>query len=577
MAADLVPIKHRTTIELLLNQSHEYLSILLEGRYFPDTAYPNVTPYLQTLPTKGSTLDAKEIMDLRVMVDVANTVIRFLKEHYEEYPALHEIRGALVPVKEIVEHIDKVLDPPGIVRSNASKALATIRKELQSTRQQANRVFMAEVRKFQKLGWLRDFNEGSYNSRRVLASMSEYKRQIKGIIHGASDTGRTTFIEPMSCVQLNNEVLELEQEEKKEIFRILKALTEDLRQHLDTIVVFEEVLANVDFTRAKALLARRINAIRPALSMHKKVELVKAYHPLLLLQNEAEEKPTIPLSLSLDHNQRIIVISGPNAGGKSIALKTMGLLQIMLQSGLLIPAHENSIMCLFDSMLVDIGDDQSIEMELSTYSSRLIKMKYFLEFANKRTLFFIDEFGTGSDPELGGAVAEAILERVAASGAYGIVTTHYSNIKLLADRLPQLENASMLFDERSLKPLYQLQVGQPGSSYTFEVAKKIGLRKDLLADARTKVDANKIKMDKLLVNLQKEQNRLARTKKELQRELDVTQEKAEMYTALREQLTMRKKEDDAKREKATELMEWGRRFKALIQLYEDKGDKKSGR
>lgn len=575
LALELTPVREQEKIELWLNQTFEYHAVLTEGKYFPPFAFPNISKELGMLEVQGAVLEGPQFMNIRETVDTANTVVRFLRQKREGFPALFQIVGPVAECKEIVPMIDKVLDSPGIVRSSASKTLANIRKDLASKRQQASRLFMSELRKCQKAGWLRDFNEGSYNNRRVLAVLSEYKRQLKGIIHGSSDTGRTTFIEPMSTVEINNEVFELEQDEKKEIHRILKELTGSIRHFLPEIQSFERILSELDLTQAKANFALTLNANRPSVNNQRHVHVVDAYHPLLYLQNKVDGKETVPLSLELNASQRIIVISGPNAGGKSIALKTLGLLQLMMQSGMMIPAGENTIMTVFKRFFVDIGDDQSIEMELSTYSSRLVKMKYFLEFADKDTLMFIDEFGTGSDPELGSAIAEAILEQIVDKNVYGIVTTHYANIKILGDKLDGLRNACMLFNERTLQPRYQLSVGQPGSSYTFEVAKQIGLPKAILGSARKKLDKNKVKLDQLLVKLQKEQNELKRKKGDVQRELDVAEEKAEMYAALHQQLSTREEREKEMRDKTNQLLELGRRFKGLVELYDQKGDKKA--
>lgn len=575
LALQLEPVSNRDLIALWLDQTFEYFSILEEEKYFPPFGFPNIRKEVDMLRVNGAVLEAPQFMNIRATVETANNVVRFLRQKREGYPALFSIVGEVEECKELLPIIDQVLDAPGIVKSSASKALANIRKALVSKRQQAGRLFMTELKKCQKAGMLRDFNEGSYNSRRVLAVLAEYKRQVKGIIHGSSDTGRTTFIEPMSTVEINNELIELEQEERKEIHRILKELTATVRTFLPEIESFEGILSELDLTQAKAQLAIKMNCARPRVSNERYIEVHNGYHPLLLLQNQADNKATIPMSLQLDEKNRIIVISGPNAGGKSITLKTLGLLQIMMQSGMMIPVGENTIMSVFERLFVDIGDDQSIEMELSTYSSRLVKMKHFLQFADKDTLMFIDEFGTGSDPELGGAIAEAILEGIIDQHVFGIVTTHYSNIKILADKREGLTNACMLFDERSLQPLYQLSIGQPGSSYTFEVAKKIGLPKSLLHQARQKLDVKKVKLDTLLVKLQKEQNAMQRQKEELQRELDITEEKAKMYSALRAQLAAREADDKVGRDKTNTLLELGRRMKALIELYDQKSDKKA--
>ncbi|MGD1844415.1 MAG: hypothetical protein ACFB10_03365 [Salibacteraceae bacterium] len=573
LAIDLRPVSDRRAITTALYQTHELLRVHEEGRYFPAFDAPDSQSERELLAVNGAALEAAQFGNLLNIISTANGVVRFLKSKHEEFPNLGKLVQYMTVCKEVAPLINKVIDGT-TVKSSASRELARIRKNLSSKRQHASRLFQAEMRKFQRSGWLREFGESSWNQRRVLAVLSEYKRQVNGILHGSSDTGRTAFIEPGSTVEINNQLIELEQEEKQEIHRILKELTAQMAVFQPEFNAAAELLGELDLIRAKMRLAQALDAKLPSLSKDRSMDVLEARHPLLYLQNEAEGKKTVPLTLHLNQNNRVLIISGPNAGGKSIALKTLGLLQLMVQSGMLLPAHENTVMGIFDRIFVDIGDDQSIEMELSTYSSRLVKMKYFLEFADASTFFFIDEFGTGSDPELGSAIAESILEQLTDSKAYGIITTHYSNIKLLADATPGLVNACMLFDEESLRPLYELIVGQPGSSYTFEVASKIGLNKKLLKAARQKLDGRKVKLDAMLVRLQKDQQRLAEREKELLRELDVTEEKAEMYSNLQQELRAQLASEKADRDQINKMMELGRRYKALLDYYDQTGDRK---
>ncbi len=472
----------------------------------------------------------------------------------------------------MIARIDLVLELNGFVKSNASKELLAARKALSEARQKANKVFEAALRKYKKLGWLREFDESYYNDRRVLAVVAEHKRQIPGTLHGTSETGSTAFIEPAQMVPLNNDIAEARQRESREEIRILRALTADLRAYKGILESYETALGFLDFTFAKARYALEIDAVKPVISRGKEIELIDAMHPVLLAQNKREGKTTVPLTLNLDHKQRILIISGPNAGGKSISLKTLGLLQLMFQSGLLIPAEEHSRMAVFKQIFVDIGDDQSIAYELSTYSSRLLKMKHFLMQAHKNTLFFIDEFGTGSDPELGGAIAEVILEELSQTGAFGIITTHYSNIKIMAENHAHMRNGCMLFDEQSLEPKYQLHIGHAGSSYTFEVAQKIGLDKKLIERAKDKLDDKKVKFDQLLITLQAKKNALNKETHILQTEKGRVRQEIDSYQ--RESENFKQKQDDLNFSENKQLIEKGKKYDALIESWQEKGKRK---
>ncbi len=566
------PLSESEIILRLLDQTAEALGVIDNGLFFPDYAFPNITRELGMLSIENSVLDGPQSIKLRRVAEVAATVIRFLSEKKELYPHIRSIVEGVEASKVIVALIDHVLEANGSVKTSASKELAAARKELSEARQKANRAFESAVRKYKKLGWLRDFDESIYNDRRVLAVVAEHKRQIEGTLHGSSETGSTAFIEPANMVAINNEVAEALQREKREEYRILRSLSAELRAHHATLSTYEQVLGFLDFTFAKARYAREIDAHKPIYSREKEVVLIDAYHPILLTQNKQEGKPTIPLAIELDHNRRIIVISGPNAGGKSISLKTFGLLQIMYQCGLLVPCADHSRFGIFRQLFVDIGDDQSIAYELSTYSSRLIKMKHFLMQANKQTLFFIDEFGTGSDPELGGAMAETILEELSKTRAFGVITTHYGNIKILAEENPAMTNACMLFDEATLQPRYQLHLGHAGSSYTFEVAQKIGLDKSLIENAKAKLDARKVKLDRLLITLQTKKNALNRETHLLQEEKAKIRKEKEHYQ--REAEAYKVKQDDLNFQENKKLIEKGKKFEALIGSWSEKKNRK---
>lgn len=567
-ATAMVPLSESDTIVRLLDQCAEALMVIDNGLYFPEYGFPNVSRELAMLLIENSVLEGQQCIRLRRVAEVAVTVIRFLKEKKELLPHLKIIVDGLETSAGVVKLVDEVLEPNGFVKTSASKELAAARKALADARQRAHRAFEAAVRKYQKLGWLREFEESVYNDRRVLAVVAEHKRQIEGTLHGTSETGSTAFIEPAALVALNNEVAEALAREKREEYRILRQLTARLRQHHGLLKSYDEALGFLDFTFAKARYAREINAHKPSYTREKDVVLIDAVHPILLLQNREEKKPTLPLSLELNPHKRILVISGPNAGGKSVSLKTFGLLQIMFQSGLLVPCADHSRMAIFKQLFVDIGDDQSIAYELSTYSSRLLKMKHFLFHANKHTLFFIDEFGTGSDPELGGAMAETILEELADTRAYGVLTTHYGNIKVLAQEHPAIINGCMLFDEATLQPRYQLHIGHAGSSYTFEVAQKIGFDKALIERAKGKLDQHKVKLDKLLITLQTKKNELNRETSAMQQEKSKLRKELEQYRAEAE--VLRQKEESLNFQENKKLIEKGKKYEALLDAWQDK-------
>lgn len=572
LADELQPSLDKGQIELELDQTQEFKAIRENGLSFPDYHFPNVERELQMLSIPNAVLEGKQLIKLRQVTEVALNVIRFLTEKQPLYPSLFQVIAHLDRAKGLVSSVNKVLEPNGLVKSNASKELSEIRADLAALRMQANKVFDTAVRKYRKLGWLREFDESFYNDRRVLAVTAENKRKITGTLHGLSETGGTAFIEPGELVGLNNDIFETEQREQKEVYRILTQLTHEVRQYYPILVSYEFALGYLDFTQAKAELARELHACKPILQNEQVVRLFNAYHPVLFLHNKAEGKRTVPTSVEVSPEHRVLIISGPNAGGKSIALKTVGLLQLMLQSGLLIPAEEWSEMAIFDQLFVDIGDDQSIAYELSTYSSRLQKMKHFLLHANTYALFFIDEFGTGSDPELGGAMAETILEDLVATRAYGLITTHYANIKIQAEEHPNMRNGCMLFDEETLLPKYQLSIGQPGSSYTFEVAQKIGLPAPLIDRAKQKLDQRKVKLDKLLITLQtkknllnKETHLLQQAKSRLRQEVAEKEAEAARFVEREAELNF----IDNKK-----LIEKGKKYEALLAFWERNKDKK---
>jgi DNA mismatch repair protein MutS2 len=503
-------------IDLELSQSHEYLLLLQHGLYFPNEQSLNLARELKLLGIQGAVLIGEDFMQIRRLAENTQQLFRwFDTDRIESYPALHKVITETHYEKKVIDSIDEVLDESGQVRDNASEDLARIRMSLFRRRSELRKLFDRIIQKLNKSGFSADIEESFLNGRRVVAVQAEYKRQVKGIFHGESDTRRTTYIEPEETIELNNEIFSLESEESKEVYRILRELTRRMSMYSPLLIQWHDILGEYDYIRAKAKLAVDIHGIYPELTDRSGVELIKAYHPLLYLYNRRQGKTTIPVTVKLDEKSRILVISGPNAGGKTVTLKTVGLLQMMVQAGLLVPVAPGSVFGIFKQIMIHIGDTQSIEFELSTYSSHLKHMKHFMENSNGRTLFFIDELGSGSDPNLGGAFAEVILDELLRKHSYGIVTTHYLNLKVMAGKTPGIINGAMGFDEENLQPMYQLNIGKPGSSYTFSIAERIGLDKRIIDKARKLVDEDHFSLDKLLNRTEQDLRRIEDKEREL--------------------------------------------------------------
>lgn len=511
---NLKPINNHKHLLKDLLRLNEFKDIRVEGEIFPRIDFEELAVEIRMLPIQNAVLQQESFVRLLSASHLVNAIIYFFNKREQEYPELTQLLEKVYYTKEIIEPINKVFNKTGEVKDDASAELFQIRQQLKVVQNQINRNFDREIKKLQKAGVLSDMREAYLDNKRVLSVVSTHKRQISGSVLGSSKTGGLTYIEPEVNVALNNELELLRDDERKEIFKILRALTKELSGFLPLIEGYNTLLIELDFIQAKTRLALKLDAILPAIESETRIELIDAYHPVLKLKNEEQKKKTIPQSMIMDKFSRILVISGPNAGGKSITLKTVGLLQLMLQSGLLIPVHPNTKMCFFNSLLTDIGDNQSIENELSTYSYRLKRMKHFLEVANKKTLLLLDEFGTGSDPDLGGALAEVFFETLYNKKCYGVITTHYANIKLKADKLRNAVNGCMLFDTETLAPLFKLSLGQPGSSFTFEVAQINGIDIELINEAKNRLDKKKVEMDELLSELQKEKTYLSRLNRE---------------------------------------------------------------
>ena len=517
-ALSIKPFRDAEALFQELKATSEYRSSFDNNNSLPNHGFEDVAADLKFLAIEGSHLDAPAYRKLASLSETANQMLQFLEKFKEYYPTLATIAGKYQKSKIISDTINAVIDPFGEIRDNASPDLINIRRNMATVRGKVNQSFGQALSHYHSLGYLDDIRETVVQNRRVLAVLAMYRRKVKGAIMGSSKTGSIAYVEPEATLKYSRELSNLEYEEQEEITRILKMLANVLRPNIELLYGYQEFLALVDLIAAKAYYARSINGILPEITEERRLYFREAYHPILYLTNTARKEPVYPQTIELSQENRIIVISGPNAGGKTISLKTVGLLQLMLQSGLLIPVHERSQTCLFDRILTDIGDNQSIENHLSTYSYRLKNMNYFLRKCNSRTLFLIDEFGTGSDPELGGALAETFLEEFYHREAFGIITTHYANLKMLANELPHATNANMLFDEQSLEPMYKLALGQAGSSFTFEVAQKNGIPYGLINRAKKKIEGGKVRFDKTIANLQKERSRLEKTSQTLREE-----------------------------------------------------------
>ncbi|WP_341217011.1 DNA mismatch repair protein MutS [uncultured Wocania sp.] len=505
------PYRKKEELQMVLQLTNEYLSSFYNDNRIPNHGFDTIAKEIKLLRIENTYLEVHSLKKLASISLTSNEIVTYLKKFEEYYPNLNEYASHIEVTKVIIEKVDAIVDRFGDIKDNASTLLFDLRQAVNKIKGKINASFSSALNTYHNLEYLDDIRESVVDNKRVLAVKAMYRRKVKGAIMGGSKTGSIVYIEPETTLQHSRELNNLEYEEQEEIIRILKEVTNYIRPFLKLLEDYQNFLIDIDVISAKAKYAKSMNGILPEISEARSMFLRDAYHPLLYLNNLEKKETTFPQSIQLKEDSRIIVISGPNAGGKSITLKTVGLLQVMLQSGMLIPVHERSHVCLFDRILSDIGDNQSIENHLSTYSYRLKQMNYFLKKCNKNTLFLIDEFGTGSDPELGGALAETFLEEFYHREAFGIITTHYSNLKILANELPFMLNANMLFDERSLEPLFKLVIGQAGSSFTFEVAQKNGIPYSLINRAKKKIERSKIRFDATIAKLQKERSKLEKT------------------------------------------------------------------
>jgi len=532
-------------VQKLLCQTDEMLRIISFGKEeIPIGDFFDLREAFVRVRVEGLYLDELEIFNLRRALEAVRRLVVFIqKQEVAEFPHLHELISEVEIFPEIIQKIDKILDKFGKIKDNASSELARVRKEIVAVQSSVSKTLHAILRQAQAAGYVeKDTAPSMREGRLVIPVPPAYKRKIGGIVHDESATGKTVYIEPQQVVEANNRVRELENEERREIMRILLDFTEFVRPYTEQIFASQYFLAEIDFLRAKALFANEIKAIKPRVENLCQLNWTKAVHPLLYLSLRKQGKEVVPLNICLNEKQRILLISGPNAGGKSVCLKTTVLLQYMLQCGLLVPLHDSSSCGIFEQIFIDIGDEQSIENDLSTYSSHLLNMKFFVRNCNAKTLFLIDEFGAGTEPTIGGAIAESLLENFNARQSFGVITTHYTNLKHFAEETEGIVNGAMLYDRQHLQPLFQLAVGRPGSSFAVEIARKIGLPEDLIQKASEKVGAEHLNFDKHLQDIVRDKRYWENKRKEIRTKEKRLQETVEKYENELSEINKQRKE-----------------------------------
>lgn len=530
------------TLKTKLNQVNELAGLLRSGASFPQQDYLDPVDELVRIKTPGTAIDPESLNDLKISLRTITEIQDFLKKQEpEKVRHLLQVMLEVFIEPAILKEINRLIDDKGAIKSSASTALKDIRNSQVRKKKEADSKIAQIFSRVKKEGITSDDLEIAIrNGRQVIPVPAAFKRKISGFVHDESATGQTVYIEPAEIFEINNEIRELENAEIREITKILTDFADFIRPHIESLLYAFQVLGEVDFIRAKACFAIDVSARMPYLKDEAVIDWKNAYHPLLLISHQKQKKPVVPLNLLLNSEQRILVISGPNAGGKSVALKTAGLLQYMLQCGLLVPMDENSTAGIFSKVFIDIGDEQSLEHDLSTYTSHLTNLKHFIENAGDRTLILIDEFGSGTEPQLGGAIAEAALEEFAAKECLGVVTTHYANLKEVAERTKGVVNGAMLFDARKFSPLFILQTGKPGSSYAFEIAEKIGFPSEILAQAAGKINKSAMDYDKLLQELEAEKAALVEKKTGMRVADDFLKELIEKYNLLNKDIKLKK-------------------------------------
>ena len=553
--------------EFFLKKTSEYLSSYQSENFIPFDEYEDIEEPLKLMLIENFRLEASAFLRIRKITEQIGKLQSFFPKFSENFPNLEEEIKNIEFRKEIIDKISAVFNRFGEVKNEASPLLKEIRESISIAKKNIQENFNKSLNHYAQQDFLDEIRESTIEDQRVLAVKSGFKKRVSGRVLGVSKTGSITYIQPDSVVRHYHQLRESEEEQKKEVDRILRKLTSEIAEFHAQLSDYQEYLYNLDITRAKAKFAEKINGVLPKINIHKTLKLIDAYHPLLWLRNTQESKAIFPQTLELSEKNRIICISGPNAGGKSITLKTLGLLQLMIQSGILVPVHPRSEMFFFDKLMTDIGDNQSIENHLSTYSSRLKKMSRIVREADENTLLLIDEFGTGSDPELGGALAEAFLEFFYEKESFAVITTHYTNIKLVVEQLPHAQNAAMLFDEETLEPMYKLEVGQAGSSFTFEVAEKNNIPRFIIHSAKKKIERDVVNLDKTIVKLQQEKFEVEKLKSDLTEKREITQNKRENLQKLNEQLQQKLYNFQKLYEEEHRKLQFGTRIQSFIDDY----------
>ena len=552
----------------LLDQTEEFQKIIISGEIFPSSNFTNLTPYLEKAKLEGAFLDEEDFHEIKGALLTLKSCISFFQKNTEIYPVLSQLLGLLLELDlGLLKTIDAIIDEKGKMRSNASKELQLIRAQIIYEEGRLRKVMDRIFKEARAKGLTpEDASMTIRAGRLVIPVAAENKRKLRGFIHDESATGQTVFMEPEEALDINNEIRDLEYMERREIIKILTQLTDRLRPAIPALRKATNFLGLIDFIRAKAKFAQKTESSKPEIIKERTLEWTKARHPLLELALKSQAKKITPLDIKLGGHERLLVISGPNAGGKSVTLKTVALLQYMLQTGLLIPVHPDSKSSLFDHFFIDIGDEQNLENDLSTYSSHLLNMKHFTQFANRKTILFIDEFGTGTEPQFGGAIAESILLSLNKLGAFGVITTHYGNLKQVANKNQGLVNGAMRYDVNRLEPLYQLEIGKPGSSFALEIASKIGISKEILDYAKANIGEERVRYDRLLTQLENEKNQYSTLLADAKAKEKLLKTRLQEYNQLKETLELTKKRyiQEAKQEAKALLDQTNKKIESAI-------------
>lgn len=571
---ETLPFSNKKKLLRELEFTNEYLSSFESDNRIPNHGFDNIYEELKRLTIEDSYIETESFLKIASTSETVKELKKYFKKFNTYFPQLSILADKVDFVQEIIDDIKKVITPYGEIVDNASPELRKIRRSISGLNGKIGQSFSSALGKAKASGYLDDIKESVIDNHRVLAVLAMYRKKVSGSMIGSSKSGNIVYIAPQATLTYQRELQNLEYEEKQEVIRILKSLSYKIRPFSTLLELQLKYLTHLDVISSKTKYAYSINGILPKIGKNKRVYFKDAYHPILLVNNKEEKIQVVPQTIELNEKQQIIVISGPNAGGKSITLKTVGLLQIMLQSGILIPVNELSETTIFDTILTDIGDNQSIENQLSTYSYRLKNMRYFLRKCNANTLFLIDEFGTGSDPELGGALAEIFLEEFYHKKAFGIITTHYSNLKVLANELDYVTNANMQFNEQTLEPLYKLYIGQAGSSFTFEVAQKNGIQFHLINKAKKRVETEKIRLDKTISKLQKERNRLHKNSENLEKQKSKGQKHIESLQDKEDKIQAKLAGFQELYDKNQKMLSLGRKTNELFNKYFQTNNKK---